>query len=160
MTGIAETTSLDVNTFWTWYWVNKAALSGPGPFGHDELVSLWNSVMAYDLVRGMVVPLVALWFAASVMDSIIGLLFDRPERTPAVKYSPPAEMAELQALTVSELKQRLEKLGKTQAQLATELGVNRSYVSHLLRGKKPFTPELRKRCREILDRWQGGDHGD
>ncbi|MGH9549696.1 MAG: helix-turn-helix domain-containing protein [Terriglobales bacterium] len=56
-------------------------------------------------------------------------------------------------MTLEELKAALAQADKMQTELADALGVNRSYISKILAGKKPFTAELQNRCHEVLVDW-------
>jgi hypothetical protein len=148
----AETIFLDVNTLWGWYWAGKAHVTPPNVDALDQLVSLWNWLMSNDFIRGAASVVVALWLVLLLIDSLIsafqrggGAIVAMPT---AESNSPPAE------LTGGQLRAELDRLRKSQGDLAAELRVDRSYVSHLIRGKKPFSPEMQQRCRDILDGWK------
>lgn len=64
--------------------------------------------------------------------------------------SEPVCQAPLQEMTGAELKRELDRLGKTQTELAEALGVTRGYVSKLIKGTKPYTAELQEQCGAIL----------
>lgn len=74
----------------------------------------------------------------------------QPEESIAGPEIPEASLNEL---TIQELRDGLERLNKTQTELADALGVTRFYVSKILSGSKPFTPELQSKSRQVLAAW-------
>jgi hypothetical protein len=157
MKGIEKSASvgmihLDVNQLWNWYWAGKAQVAVPGMPGLDQLASLWNLLMSNDAIRCGALAVVALWSVLSVLDSLL-VLFSRPTAALAPRL---LERAQEQppALTPADLKAELIRLKRTQSDLATELGVDRSYISHLIRGKKAFLPVIQLRCRDVLKKWK------
>lgn len=56
-------------------------------------------------------------------------------------------------LTIQELRDALARSNKTQTALADALDLSRFYVSKILSGAKPFTPELQAKCRQVLADW-------
>jgi hypothetical protein len=147
-----EMTYLGVNGLWHWYWTLKAQLAPPDVVGLDQLVALWNWLMSNDVIRGLAPAVVAIWALLALVDSVIGA-FHRGSTGAVVQL--PTETV----LTGEQLRAELDRLGKSQGDLAAELGVDRSYVSHLIRGKRPFLPNLQQQCRAIIDRW-GCDSSD
>lgn len=61
--------------------------------------------------------------------------------------------AQAPILTVQEVKEALVLADKTQTELADALGVSRAYVSKILAGAKPLTPELQDKCRQVFSDW-------
>jgi hypothetical protein len=131
----AKMIHLDVNDLWTWYWVGKAQLTMPSMPGLDQLVTLWNWLLANDVVRVGALVVVAVWLLLTLIDSLL------------TEFAPPTP------LTAADLLAELVRLNRTQSELAAELGVDRSYISHLIRGKKPFRTEMQLRCRVVFQKW-------
>ncbi|MGH9554148.1 MAG: helix-turn-helix transcriptional regulator [Terriglobales bacterium] len=91
---------------------------------------------------------------ASSLDEQVGDQQASPEES--VPGGPVAEGVESNGhvpMTIEELKAALVQADKMQTELADALGVNRSYISKILAGKKPFTAELQNRCHEVLVDW-------
>jgi len=59
------------------------------------------------------------------------------------------------ALTAQDVKDALDKTKKTQKELAKALGISRFYVSMILTGARPFTPELQRKCLHVFADWHG-----
>jgi hypothetical protein len=157
MSGDVGMIHLDVNSLWNWYWVDKAHIVGPGVPGVDEMATFWNLLMDNDVIRLGALAVVALWSILALLDSLL-TLFSTPTPALAPRQSERAQ-EQPPALTATELKTELERLNKTQSDLAAELGVDRSYISHVIRGKKPFLPDMQLRCGNVLTSWRC-DRGD
>jgi len=144
--------------FWKWYWVGKAQI---GPLGQpilDQIIPLWNWLMSFDIARGAVLVVVPLWVLGSLLDTLMTMNDERSGAAgPAaddqtISAADTAEPSPAE-LTGEQLKAELDRLGKTQTELAEALGVTRGYVSKLIKGAKPFTSELQEQCRAILSHW-------
>lgn len=139
---------------WCWYWDSKAQVSPCGVPVVDEIVLVWNWVMANDLVRGLALASVVVWVVACAIDAAVAGGRKPPQVTEKPQTaSEPVSQASPQEVTGGELMRELERLGKTQTELAEALGVTRGYISKLIKGTKPFTPELQVQCRAILNQW-------
>ena len=147
---------------WHWYWVGKAQIGALGVPVLDQVTPVWNWVMSFDIARGAALVVVPLGVLGALYESLLTFDDEATASRPAADdptsqaagtnagsaEPPPAEF------TGEELKRELDRLGKTQTELAETLGVTRAYVSQVIRGKKPFTVDLQARCREILASWQ------
>jgi hypothetical protein len=149
---------LDVNDLWNWYWAGKAQVLVPNMPGLDQLVTPWNGLMANDAVRTGALAVVAIWVILNLIDSVLGH-FDAPAAAPAPGLGSCSQEPPPTQLLAAELKAELDRLNRTQSDLASELGVDRSYISHVIRGKKPFLPEMQLRCKYVIEKWKC-DRGD
>jgi len=144
---------LDFQHFWNWYWQNKAQLSVQAPSGAYELIQLWNWVMSFDLARAGIPAFFVVGILIGLTEAVMDL-FQRPRSQPVSVNSRKEESGgQAPDLTGAQIKSELDRLGKTQSELAAQLGVTRAYVSQLIKGTKPLGPDLQQRCRQILRDW-------
>jgi len=151
--------ALDVEQIWQWYWSGKAHITAPGDPILDRLAWVWNWVMSNDIARGGLLAIAVIWGALGLLDVVLGARKKgAPDDAGEMKVQEPSSANDaveiMPPLTGKELKQELERLGKTQTDLAEALGVSRAYVSQIIKGTKPFTLEKQQRCRQILESWK------
>jgi hypothetical protein len=122
----------------------------PGIVGIDQFVEFWNSLIWSGFVRAAIIVALVVWLVL-ICYALAMTIMEKPSRN--VGDAPAAE-SELSPMTGQQLKAELRRLGRTQSELAVVLGVSRSYVSHLIKGTKPFPIAMQQRCYQILESWQ------